>query len=141
VREKVHNLCVPAADRMMDSKSRMYRPHLILIQIHSRDFSVINDIKKDARGYVMHWLNQDKTGRFMGKYSRTRQGRGRNKGMLMVEGGVEIFNKKLHTHLNDRYGSAIGPYKPAHVCIGSLSANKVKIYPEFEMEEISTKCD
>lgn len=137
----VHNLCVPAADRMMDSKSRMFRPHLFLTEIHATDFSIINEIKRDARGFVMHWLNQDKTGRFMGKYSRTRQGRGRTKGMLLVEGGVEIFNKKLHAHLKDKYGDLIGDYRPAHVRLGSVSMNKIKLYPAFEMEEISTKCD
>ena len=137
----VHNLCVPAADRMMDSKSRMFRPHLFLTEIHATDFSIVNEIKRDARGFVMHWLNQDKTGRFMGKYSRIRQGRGRTKGMLLVEGGVEIFNKKLHAHLKDKYGDVIGDYRPAHVRIGSISLNKIKLYPAFEMEEIGTKCD
>jgi len=137
------NLCVPAADRTMGGGKKMYRPHLFLTEIRTQDFGEINAIKKDAKIYMMHQIKPDATGKYLGQYSRTRNGRGRNSGKMMIEGGVEIFNKKLHTYLKNKYGDQIGNYRAAYVKLNvkGKAASKVKLYSKFNLGEMGLKCD
>jgi hypothetical protein len=135
------HLCIPAADRMMDSKSRMYQPHLHMVTVNSSDFDIIESVRKDARIFLMHNIKPDETGRYLVKWTRTKESKGKGEKKTYVEGAVEILNKKLHDYLIEKYGKLIGDYKPVYVTYGNLNPKKVQLYPHFDLEVISNQCD
>jgi hypothetical protein len=142
--KKMMHLCIPAADRMMDSKSRMYQPHLHMIAINSGDFDLVESIKKDAKIFLMYNCKPDLLSRYVVKWSRTKESRGDGEKKTYIEGAVEILNKKLHDFLVSKYNNGtnkfIGDYKPCYVTYGTLNPKKVQLYPEFDLQMISSQC-
>ena len=132
------HLCIPAADRMLDSKSRMYQPKLHMIVINSKKFDVIESITKDAHYFFMTNVRPDDTGTYSATWTRTKSSRGAEK-KTYVEGAIEIINKELHQYLTEKYQKLIADYKPVTVTYGTLNPKKVTLYPAFDLELIE-KC-
>ena len=132
---KIVNLCIPVGNRII-SKQKMFRPHLSLFQIKTSDFTKVNQIKKDALIFIKENIVPDETGSYLIRYdSITRTG----KTKIELDGPIITLQRDLVAYLNSKYLGDLVDFQPAIV---DLSGHKkAKLYPAFDLMQLSLECE